>query len=59
VSADGLASVFGGENAYVIEKKIEQLGYGVPQLDNDLKKLQNEVHTIVSSYNDLQNAQKG
>lgn len=29
-------SYFGADNAFILEKKIEQLGYGVPQLDNDL-----------------------
>lgn len=42
-----------------LERKIDQLGYGVPQLDNDLGKLQKEIHTMVSSFNELQKAQKG
>ena len=36
-----------------IERKIDQLGYGVPQLDSDLHKLQKEIHTMVTSYNEL------
>jgi hypothetical protein len=27
---DGLVGVFGTDNAYAIEKKIDELGYGVP-----------------------------
>lgn len=49
---DGLTSAL-GDNSYVIEKKIEQLGHGVPQMDNDLQKLQKEIHTMVSSFNEL------
>ena len=40
---EGLQSVFGADNAVVIERKIEQLGYGVPQLDSDLHRLQREI----------------
>lgn len=46
-------SYFGAENAHALEKKIEQLGYGVPQLDNDLQKLQREIHSMVSSFGEL------
>jgi hypothetical protein len=51
---DGLVGVFGTDNAYAIEKKIDELGYGVPQLDSDLNKLQKEIHTMVSSFTELQ-----
>ena len=36
---NNLTSFFGAENAQMIEKKIDQLGSGLPYLDNDLHKL--------------------
>ena len=39
MSGNDLTSFFGAHNAQMIEKKIDQLGSGLPYLDNDLHKL--------------------
>ena len=51
-----LAQFFGADNALMIEKKIEQLGSGLPYLDSDLQKLQKEILGLVQQFSDQKHA---